>query len=101
MGVLGLGYKRLSSTLGSGAVQLGIYVAAATAIYGGMTGSFFGVQFESVGAVPFLSLDTDNMIKLSFGLGIVHLNIGRLIQVFAQVSATIVKLDLAQMIPKH
>ena len=79
---LGLGYKRLSSKLGSGAVQLGIYVAAATAIYGGMTGSFFGVQFESVGAVPFLSLDTDDMIKLSFGLGILHLSIGRLIQVF-------------------
>ena len=80
--LLGLWYRRLSSSLGSGAVQLGLYVAAATAIYGGITGSFFGVQFEQVAGVPFLSLDTDDMIKLSFGLGIFHLSVGRLIQVF-------------------
>jgi V/A-type H+-transporting ATPase subunit I len=81
LAVLGLGYRRLSSSLGSGAVQLGLYVAGATAVYGAATGSFFGVQFESAAGIPFLSLDTDDMIKLSFGLGILHLSVGRLIQV--------------------
>lgn len=81
LAVLGLGYRRLSGALGSGAVQLGLYVAGATALYGGLTGSFFGVQFESVAGIPFLSLDTDDMIRLSFGLGILHLSLGRLIQV--------------------
>lgn len=79
--LLGLGYRRLSGSMGSGAVQLGLYVAGATALYGGLTGSFFGVQFESVAGIPFLSLDTDDMIKLSFGLGILHLSLGRLIQI--------------------
>lgn len=81
LAVLGLGYRRLSGSLGSGAVQLGLYVAGATAIYGGLTGSFFGMQFDSLGPIPFLSLDTNAMIKLSFGLGIFHLSVGRLIQV--------------------
>jgi V/A-type H+-transporting ATPase subunit I len=77
--LLGLGYHRLSALVGSGAVQLGLYVATATAVYGGLTGSFFGVQLESVAGVPFLSPDTDDMIRLSFGLGIFHLSVGRLI----------------------
>jgi V/A-type H+-transporting ATPase subunit I len=81
LSVLGLGYRPLTASLGSGAVQLGLYVAGATAIYGMLTGSFFGVQFESLAGIPLLSLDTDDMIKLSFGLGIVHLSVGRLIQV--------------------
>ena len=81
LAVLGLGYRRLSAALGSGAVQLGLYVATATAVYGALTGSFFGVQFESVAGVPFLSLTTNDMIKLSFGLGILHLSLGRIIQI--------------------
>jgi V/A-type H+-transporting ATPase subunit I len=81
LSVLAVGYTRLSGSLGSGAVQLGLYVAGATAIYGALTGSFFGVQFESLAGIRFLSLDTDDMIKLSFGLGIFHLSVGRLIQV--------------------
>ena len=79
--VLGLGYRRLSDSLGRGAVQLGLYVAAATAIYGTLTGAFFGLQLESLGGLPVLSLDTNDMIELSFGLGILHLSLGRLIQV--------------------
>jgi V/A-type H+-transporting ATPase subunit I len=79
LALLGLGYRRLSGALGSGAVQLGLYVAGATAIYGALRGSFFGVQFESLAGVPFLVLDTNDMIKLSFGLGIFHLSVGRLI----------------------
>ena len=81
LAVLGLGYRRLSGSLGSGAVQLGLYVAGATTVYGALTGSFFGVQFESIAGVSFLRLDTDDMIKLSFGLGIVHLSLGRAIQI--------------------
>ncbi|MCP5128801.1 MAG: hypothetical protein H6985_04360 [Pseudomonadales bacterium] len=81
LAALGLGYRRLSRSLGSGAVQLGLYVAGATAVYGALTGSFFGVQFESLAGIPFLSLDTEDMIELSFGLGILHLSLGRLIQV--------------------
>ncbi|MCP5167872.1 MAG: hypothetical protein H6991_12810 [Pseudomonadales bacterium] len=79
--VLGLGYRRLSDSLGRGAVQLGLYVAAATAIYGTLTGAFFGLQLDSLGGLPVLSLDTNDMIELSFGLGILHLSLGRLIQV--------------------
>lgn len=78
--VLGLGYRRLSAALGSGAVQLGLYVAGATAVYGALTGSFFGLQLESLAGIPVLAPDTNDMIKLSFGLGIVHLSLGRLIQ---------------------
>ena len=54
LAVLGLGYRRLSGSLGSGAVQLGLYVAGATTVYGALTGSFFGVQFESVAGISFL-----------------------------------------------
>ena len=79
--LLGAGYRRLSAALGSGAVQLGLYVAGATALYGALTGSFFGMQFESLAGIPFLHLDTNDMIRLSFGLGILHLSLGRLIQV--------------------
>ncbi len=81
LAVLGLGYRRLSGSLGSGAVQLGLYVAGATTVYGALTGSFFGVQLESVAGISMLKLDTEDMIKLSFGLGIVHLSLGRAIQV--------------------
>lgn len=82
LGLLGFGYRRFSRTVGVGAVQLGLYVAGATAVYGMLSGSFFGLQFESVAGIPFLSLDTNDMIKLSFGLGIFHLSVGRLIQVW-------------------
>lgn len=82
LAVLGLGYRRLSTSLGRGAVQLGLYVAAATTVYGALTGAFFGLQLESLGGIPVLSLDTDDMIKLSFGLGIFHLSLGRIIQVW-------------------
>jgi len=81
LAVLGLGYRRLAASLGSGAVQLGLYVSGATVVYGALTGSFFGVQLESFAGISFLRLDTDDMIKLSFGLGIVHLSLGRAIQI--------------------
>jgi V/A-type H+-transporting ATPase subunit I len=73
--------RRLGRTIGDGAVQLGLYVGTATAVYGLLTGSVFGVQFTSVFGLPLLQLDTDDLIRLSFGLGIVHLTLGRLIQI--------------------
>jgi V/A-type H+-transporting ATPase subunit I len=75
-------YRRIGRAIGSGAVQLGLYVAAATTVYGALTGAFFGLQFEAVFGVRFLAPDTNDMIRLSFGLGILHLSIGRLLQIF-------------------
>jgi V/A-type H+-transporting ATPase subunit I len=81
-GILAFGYRRISRLLGVGAVQLGLYVAGATAVWGLLSGSFFGVQLGPLTGIHFLSLDTDDMIKLSFGLGIFHLSVGRLIHMW-------------------
>lgn len=81
LAVLTLWRRRLGRAIGDGAVQLGLYVGAATAVYGLATGSVFGLQVRSVAGLPLLQPDTEDLIRVSFGLGIVHLTLGRLIQI--------------------
>ena len=79
-----LAYRPLTRAGGANIVNLGLYVAAATALFGSVTGAFFGLQFNSLGSFDFIKFDTQDMIKISFALGIAHLTLGRGLAVFRQ-----------------
>ncbi len=79
---LAAAYRPLTRRIGSDIVNLGLYVAAAVAIFGLATGSLFGVQFASFGPVKLVKFDTEDLIRISFALGIIHLSAGRLLRIW-------------------